>query len=212
MLEQAIGIFGGTFDPVHLGHLHLAASAWQMANLKEVRMLACAQSPLRTEPIASTKHRLQMLKLAVTEHAYLIIDDSEIIRGDKSYTFDTLQNLRATFKNTPLCLIMGIDAFCNFYKWYKWQNIFDLAHVIVANRPAANKPQATELILEIKKRQVFTAKNLEHELAGRILFIEINPLPISATQIRWLIKNGQSASNLLPDKVWQYIQNNNLYK
>ena len=189
---HSIGILGGTFDPVHLGHLHLASEILLKANLDTILFIPCYQSAYGKEIIATPNQRLAMLKLAILENPKFSIDDREIKRKNISYTIDTIKSLHDEFPNSTLHLIMGFDALLQFKNWRDWQGILKLANLIVADRP--------DVVGSFDK-----IKDLPKNI------IKINPLPISATKIRTLIKTGESAKHLLPEKVWRYIIENNLY-
>lgn len=207
-----MGILGGTFDPIHLGHIHLAKTVYQKCELQDIQLIPCYQSPLRDHPHTQPEDRLQMMKLATTDYPYLIINDLELKRQGPSYTIDSLKLLRKMFSETPLCLICGMDAFNSLEAWHCWQNIFDFAHLIVADR--TNSPQILTpgLAAQVEQRQILDAAEFKKKIAGNILFIDINPLPISATEIRRLISNKQNAQHLLNPNVWEYIVEHQLYK
>ena len=130
-----IGIFGGTFDPIHYGHLRPAQEAMQKLALAELRFVPAAQPPHRPPPLASAAQRLAMIELAIRDLPGFRADDRELQRGGLSYTVLTLESLRAELGNTPLCLLVGADQFRNFETWHRWQEIPDLVHLVVLNRP-----------------------------------------------------------------------------
>jgi nicotinate-nucleotide adenylyltransferase len=192
-MSKAIGLLGGTFDPVHLGHLALAAEVYKQFDLQEIRFIPCHQSPFKEHPIATDRQRLAMLKLALKNHPKFTIDDRELRRKNISYTVDTLKSIHQE-TNTHLYLIMSMDAFSQFNKWHKWREIIQLADLIVGNRPGS-RPITHD---ELKKLSIH--------------IINIPPNSISATEIRQLIKTGQEASSLVPKLVWEYIVKNKLYQ
>ncbi len=189
--KQAIGILGGTFDPVHLGHLHLAAEVYTQIHLSELRFIPCYRSPFKMRPIATDDQRLTMLKLAIKDYPEFILDDREIQRAGISYTVDTLRSLRQEFADARLYFIMSADAFAKFRLWRDAAEILKLANLIVADRP------------DMKITQKKT---------DRILFINIDPLPISATEIRTLIRERKDAGPFLPKNVWEFIKQNKIYQ
>ena len=132
---KMIGIFGGTFDPIHYGHLRSALEVKEIFGLTEVRLIPSAQPPHREQPAATALMRLQMLELAVKNQPGLIIDTRELNRSGVSYMVDTLKSLRKEFKDEPLLLFIGSDAFNNLKTWYQWQHLFDFAHIVVMTRP-----------------------------------------------------------------------------
>jgi nicotinate-nucleotide adenylyltransferase len=212
MQKKPIGIIGGTFDPIHLGHLHLAHEVYTKCELEKIIFIPCNQSPLRKPPIASGAARLAMLKIATENYSQYVVDARELEHQKPSYTFDTLCSLRADFMDASLCVIMGNDAFCKFNEWHRWQNILELAHIIVATRNPTAPPMAKELAELVNKNSATTAKTLQDKPYGNIYFVNINPLPISATQIRTAIKKNEIVDRLLPKKVWQYINTHKLYQ
>jgi len=212
MNQQLIGILGGTFDPVHLGHLHLASQIKTLCNLDKILFVPCWQSPLRDFPKASPEDRYAMLKLAIDSGPYFAIDDRELKLHKPSFTIETLQSLREESPNAALCLIVGIDAFCRFNEWHKWQMIPELAHLIIASRPKAPKLEQKELLSLISERKIERASQLKDKKAGFIYCVDINPLPIAATTIREMIKSNQDASKFVPKAIWQYICEMGLYR
>ena len=211
MQTLPIGLLSGTFDPIHLGHIHLANTVQKLCQLQKILLIPCTQSPLRDQPIASAEDRLSMIKLAINDPTHLFADDREIKRKGLSYTIETLKSLRQENPNTPLALIMAIDVFNRFDEWHDWQNILQLVHLIIANRPGSwqiTNPEAMELL---RKHQTSDPQQLQKQIAGSIYLADINPLPIAATQIRTLIKENKSASHLVAPDIWQYICKKQLY-
>jgi nicotinate-nucleotide adenylyltransferase len=211
MKNLPIGIFGGTFDPIHLGHLHLAVEVYQQLNLKEIRFIPCNQSSLKQQPIASGAHRLEMIKLAIKDYPQFNVDDCEISRRGISYAVDTLKFLHKKFHGFSFCFIMSMDAFAQFNLWHKWQEILTLTHLIIANRPDSTMPTNQEVLQLLEKHQTFNPEDLVANIVGKIYFLNIKPNPISATMIRSFLKEGKEASAFLPQPVWNYIQQHHLY-
>lgn len=210
---KPIGILGGTFDPVHCGHLRIALDALQQLGLQEVRLMPCRQSPLRDEPNVSAEQRLAMLEAAIAGEPGLVADDRELQREGPSFSVDTLQSLREDYPDVPLCLIVGMDAFIDFAKWKEWQRIFTLAHVVVVQRPGSElRFRDGGLQQEFEQRRCRQAAELAADRAGKVYLLEATRLEISATQVRALVAAGNSARYLLPDTVWQYIQQYGLYQ
>jgi nicotinate-nucleotide adenylyltransferase len=191
-LEQAVGILGGTFDPVHFGHLRMALELYQALDLAHVRLIPCYQPVHRKQPVATPEQRLAMVQKAITSEPALCVDDCEIQRKGPSYTIDTLNTLQTTLPNTPLCIFMGIDALLNFPSWHKWENILQLAHLVVAHRP------------QYQLLQTGIA-------AGRIFLHPVTSLEISSTDIRKQIAMGGNPRYLLPNNVYHYIKQHGTY-
>ncbi len=208
-----IGILGGTFDPVHNGHLHLALESCRAAGLAEVRLLPLHIPAHRASPTASTEQRLAMLELAVREHGTLLIDERELQRNAVSYTIDTLKSLRREYGSRSLCLILGLDAFQGLNRWHEWRLLPDYAHIIVAERPGNPARFKQDDIAKLcKQRAAPDSAALHQRAAGGILKID-PPMPdISATQIRQAIAMGEKIRHLLPAAVADYIEAQQLYR
>lgn len=211
MMNFPIGILGGTFDPIHLGHLHLATTIHKQCSLQKIYLIPCYQSPLRISPIAPAKDRLNMVELAAKNLPFLAVDSFEIKRATPSYTIKTLEYLCQKYSATPLALIIGIDAFNRFDEWLESQKILDLAHLVIANRPDHKQITNKKVIAILKAREIFNQQELQNKMAGLIYQVTINPLPISATEIRTLIKNRKDVSHLVTPEVKQYIDEHKLY-
>jgi nicotinate-nucleotide adenylyltransferase len=207
---KPIGIFGGTFDPVHLGHLRSALELLEQLELTQVRFIPSARPPHRPPTWLSAEKRLRLLQAAVAEQPEFIVDDCELEREGVSYTVDTLIKLRDQFGQTPLCLLLGGDAFAMLPTWSRWEQIFELAHVVVVRRPGAEEPVNLSAILQDRRIE---DKNLLHTRAsGCIYSQQVTALDISATQIRALWYAGRSIRYLVPDPVWHLLQSEDFYK
>lgn len=210
-LNQPIGILGGTFDPVHMGHLRMALEIQQTLRLATVHLIPCDQPVHRQQPIASATDRFTMLQSAVQYEETLVADDRELKRGGPSYTIDTLIAMREEFPTSPLCLMMGIDAFLGFPSWNRFTDILNYAHLVIAYRPQFQLPM-DGMVAELVKTYVQHENNYVHEhLAGSILLRQITSLDISASDIRKQIAMGGNPRYLLPDDVYNYIQQNGVY-
>ncbi|MDO9164253.1 MAG: nicotinate-nucleotide adenylyltransferase [Methylococcaceae bacterium] len=204
-----IGIFGGTFDPVHYGHLRSALEVKELFGLDEVRLIPCYQPPHRDQPKASATMRLQMLQQAINHEPGLVVDSRELNRTGPSYMVDTLKSLREEFSEQTLLLFIGSDAFENLTSWHRWQQLFDYAHLVVLTRPG----YAIKLLDSFFNPRLANAKTeLSKTPAGSIFFQPVTQLDISATAIRNMIALKQSPRFLLPDAVIEYIQQHQLYQ
>lgn len=209
--HKAIGILGGTFDPIHLGHLRMALELYETLDLANVHIVPCYRPVHRKLPAATPEQRLAMVNCAVMNEPALIADAREIHRQTPSYTIDTLLEMHTDYPNKPLCLIVGIDAFLGFTSWHRYQEILNYAHIIVAHRPQYQLP-STGLIADLMQARLQNEIAYIHEhLAGGILFRPITALEISATDIRKQIMMGRSPRYLLPDSVYDYIQQQGIY-
>lgn len=210
--KKPIGVMGGTFDPVHFGHLRTANELLQILNLQEVRFIPC-QSPVHKDAAtASPNHRLAMLQIALGDAPGLLVDDRELLRNGPSYMIETLQSLRAEFPETPLALIVGSDAFINFATWKSWRSIIDLAHIVVPIRAGHKMPLDAEMERFLKAHQDLDYGCLHESLAGKIFLQYVTPLDISSTAIRCQLEAGYNPQFLLPDPVLAYIRTHHIYE
>lgn len=208
---KKIAVLGGTFDPVHIGHLRSAVELREQLGFDEVRLIPARIPPHRRQPVASAEHRLQMLRLAVGDEPGLIVDDRELQRDGPSYTYDTLRDLRAEFgADCSLSLVMGADACASLDSWHRWHALFELAHLVVMARPDARLP-AIGVVADALRPRLTDAAALGTDTAGAVVRVALTPLPISATVIRALIATGRSPRYLLPDAVWRYSLQHRLY-
>lgn len=199
-----IGIFGGTFDPVHNGHLRIALDAIAALDLARVHLIPLAHAVHREQPTLAAAQRLQLLQLAVAGHPELFADDREIRRTGPSYMVDTLESLRQELPDTPLCLMVGSDAFNGFSRWRQPERILELANLVVLQRPDIAPPSDPEALALLAGRQS-SSLDLAASAAGRIAFLEVTQLAISSSDIRARIKAGQSPAFLMPPAVCQKV-------
>ncbi|OGU22191.1 MAG: nicotinic acid mononucleotide adenylyltransferase [Hydrogenophilales bacterium RIFOXYD1_FULL_62_11] len=211
---QPIGVFGGTFDPIHFGHLRLAEEMAEGLGLSQVRFIPAGQPPHRGAPRTAAVHRLEMVRRSITSNPRFAVDAREVERPNPSYTVDTLTALRAELGNEqPLWLLLGADAFAGLPGWHQWRQLFALANIVVATRPDAagiqtgNLPE--ELKQELSQRQVQNGSATGP--AGAVILQNMTALDISATRIRATLARQNSARYLLPDAVLDYIHQHQLY-
>lgn len=217
-IKSSIGVLGGTFDPIHFAHLRLAEEVAEAFMLNTVRLIPSANPPHRITPSAPAEDRLKMVELALDRaNKKLVPDGRELNRVGKSYMVDTLKQLRTEHPNASISLILGTDAFIELMTWHEWQQLFSLAHIIVASRP--NLPLSElETNLEKKLASEYEARKrhdrdlLHSSKNGLIFTYEFTSLEVSGTSLRRRIQHKQSLKYLLPDNVINYIQNHNLYK
>lgn len=215
-----LGLLGGTFDPIHLGHLRLAEEARDALQLSAIRFIPAGDPPHRRAPVSSALHRLELVRLAVADNPAFAVDDSEIRNAGKSYTVLTLERLRDTLGPTrPLVLILGADAFQGLPNWHRWTELIGLAHMAVANRPGTTAHRrrwpgalSAELARTLRERVSTDPGALREAPAGRVVPFDMTPLAVSASLVRELVGSGHSARYLLPDSVLDYIARHNLYR
>jgi len=215
-LSEPLGLFGGTFDPVHFGHLRLAEEAIAHLGLGGVRWIPAGQPPHRGMPQVTAQQRLEMVLRSTEKNARFSVDASEVEAAAPSYTVNTLERLRHELgTDQSLVLLVGADAFAGLATWHRWRDIFKLAHVAVSHRPGfpvEASSLAHELATEFSDRRLGDLGGLKQAPAGGIVTFAMTQLAISATQIRKLLANGLSARYLLPDAVLDYIHLHQLYK
>lgn len=207
-----LGIFGGTFDPVHFGHLRPALEVQQALGLNEVRFIPAGQPPHREMPFATTPQRLTMLRAAIEDQPGFVVDERELRREGPSYMVDTLASLREDVGQTPLCLILGYDAFLGLPGWYQWHRLIELAHLVVTHRPGWNHDDMDVVLQSLLQQHETGIERLSEQAAGGLLFVPVTQLDISATTLREKIRAGQDIRYLLPDTVYRIIKEQNLYR
>lgn len=195
---RPLAVFGGTFDPVHVGHLR---AAWEAAEAldAEVYLVPANVPPHRPQPVAGGAQRATLLRAALSGQDRLQLDLRELDRAGPSYTFDTLASLRAQIGDArPLVLLIGADAFAGLSTWHRWRELFDLAHVCVLTRPGQIPAVPEVLAMEVAARAAVTARTLRVAPAGRVLNVAVTSLGISATRIRNLLAAGRDPRWLVP--------------
>ena len=206
-----IGIFGGTFDPIHYGHLRTAFELWQTLKLSEVRFMPSGNPPHRVRTLADAALRVEMVRAAVSDQPAFVVDDREVRRAGASYTVDTLTELRAEFPDRSLCLLLGMDAFLGLPNWHRWRDILDLAHVVVWRRPGWKAPEKGPLGEVMVDRGTGSIRELHEQKAGRVYIHAVTQLEISSTEIRQVILSGTDPRYLVPDEVRKIIVETGCY-
>jgi nicotinate-nucleotide adenylyltransferase len=206
-----IGIFGGTFDPIHFGHLRTAFELLQSLRLSEMRFMPAGNPPHREVTIASAEQRLEMVQAATQGQPGFVVDDREIRREGLSYSVDTMRTLRADFPERALCLIVGMDAFLGLPKWHQWRELLELAHLVVAHRPGWRAPSMGPLGELLVDRGTGRINDLHEARAGCIYIHAVTQLEISSTEVRKLIAAGRDPRYLMPDAVRAIIEKTGCY-
>jgi nicotinate-nucleotide adenylyltransferase len=209
---QPVGILGGTFDPIHKGHIKLAQEACSQLDLKQVRLVPLNIPAHRAAPSASANDRKTMIEQAITDDERLVIDCRELEKPEVSYTINTLKSLREELPDTSLCLIVGQDAFTQIDSWHQWESLLDFAHIVVASRPGKHETINTTLEKWINQHVTNDITMLQKKTAGYIYFMEIPLLPVSSSEIRSFIRQGQLKEDWLDNTTINYIKKNHLYQ
>lgn len=217
MSTAPVGILGGTFDPIHYGHLRLGEEIGEALRLDEVRFLPSGTPPHRSAPVASGEHRLEMTRLAVQGNARFRVDEREMRRSGPGYMFDTLTSFRSEAGPTQaLVLLLGADAFLELATWHRWHELFGLAHIAVAHRPGFPVERWVDQMPQPLARE-YSSRLMQQPLAvhlspaGGIVVVPFTALDISATALRDILRAGKSPRYLLPGAVLDYIRSNKLY-
>jgi nicotinate-nucleotide adenylyltransferase len=200
-LTPLIGIFGGTFSPIHHGHLRLAIELRERLGLDRVHVIPAGEPPHRDRPGVSARRRLQWVQLACAGEPGLVVDDREVRRGGRSYTYDTLASIRGEMPDASLVLLLGDDAANQFHTWHRWEEIPKLAHLVFVERPYEHAAPSPELIALMRGKRVGNAGALKSAPAGAFMTAALPPLAISSTRVRGLLKAGRSVRGLVPQAV-----------
>jgi nicotinate-nucleotide adenylyltransferase len=194
---KPLALFGGTFDPIHIGHLSVAWEASELLDA-EVRLMPASVPPHRSAPTATAEQRVDMLRAALRGQSRLTLDTRELDRSGPSYTIDTLEEFREEFGDRPLVLLLGADAFAGLRSWQRWRDLFDVAHIGVINRPGVDTFRSVELERAVAPRRTDDPAVVRTEPAGRVIELTVTPLEVSATRIRELLAAGRDPRYLLP--------------
>ena len=208
---ERVGLLGGTFDPIHFGHLRLGLELREALALDEVRFIPCHNPPHRGGPVASSEQRLKMLELALSGVTGVVADPRELLRDEPSYTVDTLASLRHERPAATFFWFMGMDAFASLMSWHQWEKILTLAHLVVSPRPGAPSQLSTPMQALLDERRVDSNKINSTEQSGGIYIQAVTQLDIAATRIRELSASGQPLNYLLPERVRQFIELEKIY-
>lgn len=208
-----VGVFGGSYNPIHIGHLRSALELVEKLHLDQLRLMPCAVPPLRAEPDCSAKDRAAMVELAVSDEPRLICDTRELERPGKSFTIDSLMELRGDYgAERCLCMVVGCDAVLEINRWHRWQELLDWSHIVVMARPGWTLPLEGEVAEWLRSHKLQSGEDFSVAPSGSILIEELRPLPVSSTEIRALLASGRSPRYLVPGDVLDYIETRNLYR
>jgi len=207
-----IGLFGGTFDPIHFGHLRPALEVMEALSLEELRFIPAHVPPHRDTPLITAEQRSEMVAVAIDEQPGFILDTCELERNGPSYTVDTLHDFRKRYgEDTPLVLLLGTDAFAGLPNWHRWEELLQLAHIVVMQRPDGDSKSAAIPADFLHQHHTDSPTALQHSPAGSILRVPVTQLDISATDIRERLRQGRSVHYLMPQVLIETISSLNLY-
>jgi len=210
-----IGVYGGTFDPIHFGHLRPAMEILQAFGLSQIRFIPCGVPPHRDAPHATPEQRVAMLECAIEGVPEFVCDTREIQRGGPSYMLDTLRSLQATAGDEAYCLILGMDAFAAFHTWHQWRDILGYCNLLVMQRPefeAEKVITAAQLIELVQQVRVMDVTKFIQEAPGKLIFYPVTQLDISSSRIRELNAQRRSLRFLMPDRVIALIEEQGIYQ
>lgn len=211
--KVATGLFGGTFDPVHIGHLRTALELKDYLHLDRMLLIPCGDPPHRESPLTPAAHRLEMIRLAVAGEPGLVADSREIDRDGLSYTIDTLVELRRELgADEPLCLCIGMDSLVNLGSWRRWREYLDYCHIVVAARPGWEMPLEGDVAAWAAVHRTGDPRELLSKPCGSLFVEEMTLLPVSSTALRDKLGRGESIRYLATDAVIDYIYKHQLYQ
>ncbi len=211
-VTRTVGVFGGTFDPIHCGHLRMASELKAALKLDEMRLMPCKEPPHRQLTSASVAQRVAMVECALAEHPELTLDLQELEREGPSYSVNTVQCLRQQLGgDVSLCFAMGMDSLVNLPSWYRWEELLHSAHIVVAARPGWSLPSSGPMVEYLAEHQQ-AADFLKRAPAGGIVIQDLSMLPISSSDIRERLQAGKTLTDLVPAGVMAYITEHGLYQ
>jgi nicotinate-nucleotide adenylyltransferase len=228
-LSPPLGIFGGTFDPIHYGHILPIVEAAGKTNIEKIGLMPCYIPSHKNPATASSEDRLKMVELVCADYPLFYPEPSDLIRAKPTFSVDSLREMRTAMPNTPLCFFIGTDSLQNLFTWHNWPALFTLCHFVVCERKGESvknikdnfddslgldAPQlySPQLQILLNKKQIFDPSVLHNSLAGHIYFADTQTLTVSSSKIRQQLVNNQSVDNFLPPKILDYIQQHKLYQ
>jgi nicotinate-nucleotide adenylyltransferase len=206
-----LGLFGGTFDPLHIGHLRTAYELRARLGIDLVHFIPAAVPPHRAQPVAPIALRVEMLQAALANEAGMVVDLRELDREGPSYSVDTAESLRAEYPQHALCLLLGMDAFLGLPDWHDWERLLGLVNIVVARRPWLDLPRAGTLAELLAERRVDPTATETWQRAGRVIIQDVTQLEVSATDLRVSIRAGIDPKYLVPDAVRDLIAESGCY-
>jgi len=218
-LDPPLGIFGGTFDPIHNGHIFPVLEGAEKTHIKKIALMPCYIPSHKNPATASSQDRLKMVELVCADHSLFYPDTRDINRGKPTFSIDSLTEIRQTMPSTPLCFFIGTDSLQNLFTWQNWETLFSLCHFVICDRKGESVKSAkghSDNVLQVQtllnKRQTFNPMDLHNSLAGHIYVANTQKLTVSSSEIRKKIIDNQSVETFLPPKILDYIQKHKLYQ
>ncbi len=218
-LAPPLGIFGGTFDPIHNGHIYPVLEGAEKANIKKVALMPCYIPSHKNPATASSEDRLKMVQLVCADYPLFYPESRDINRGKPTFSVDSLKEIREAMPTTPLCFFIGTDSLQNLFTWHKWPTLLSLCHFVVCERNGGsvkslkgNSDNLLQLQALLNKRQIFNPIALHNSLAGHIYIANTQTLTVSSSKIRQQLTSNQSVDAFLPPKILDYIQQHKLYQ
>lgn len=209
--HRALGLFGGTYDPIHVGHLRAALEVRLRLGLEEVRLLPWRSHSLREKPAVGGELRADMVRAAVRGLEGFVVDERAFWREPPVYTVDVMSEIRKENPDASLCMISGMDAFSRMEKWYRWEALFDVVHIVVVTRPGAREPQSGRVAEVISERRARDPGQLRETRAGSILVLPVTAVDVSGTALRESIAAGLDPRFLVPEPVREIILRTGAY-
>tara|TARA_R110001632_G_scaffold7382_2_gene29433 strand:- start:80494 stop:81159 length:666 start_codon:yes stop_codon:yes gene_type:complete len=211
--KSGVAIMGGTFDPIHNGHLRTAVEVLDRYQYSELRLIPCFQPVHKGQPSVSPQQRLEMAKLAISGDSRLRVDSREMDREGPSYSVDTLRDIRSEIgPNESLIMVLGMDSFLSLPTWQNWQELIQYSHLLVVSRPGWEPDLISELSAFCENYRAASSHELQCAPSGRVWFETLTPLGISSSMIRALARKNESIAYLLPEPVQKYIEQHQLYR
>ena len=208
--KARIGILGGSFDPIHFGHIKPCITLAETFHLQSIHLLPCKVSPFKENTFTSSQHRWNMVSMIAANSDLFVADSRELERDTPSYTYETLLNLKEEYSDKAVLFwVMGVDSLIDFHRWFKAEKIMQLCHVLVVQRPGFQMPADDQWL---KAYLCDDIEELKIKECGCIYVTDTEMIDVSSTQIRSLVASGEQPKYLLPGGVWNYIKRNNLYQ
>ena len=216
-LRPPLGIFGGTFDPIHNGHIFPVLQAAEQTQIQSIALMPNYLPAHKQAAHSSSEHRLAMVRLICQQYPIFYPESWEIDQAKVSYSVETLRAFRQRLPDTPLCFFIGSDSLCNLPGWYQWQELLNLCHFVVCRRdsesdPLQRSPYRQQVETLLAEHQTIDSADLATHLNGKIYLASTSEIAMSSTQVRSLLTTGQAVENALPRSICEYIEQHKLYR